>query len=258
MLLEQLCKFSALKHLDISDNPGLRLLSVGMLRFATSLDTLSCDGFSHNLFSTPDENPRRIQHFLQTPPDAMVHVETDWAVNLAAAELTPALAQEAANVLRLCPSLNRLDLSANIQLGSGGACDILSSLKGTPLDSRVFYLCVKHSPGTQASSLRHLRLSRTSLQVEGVTKLAEQLTRFPNLKVLDLSGNPGLDRASISLFFDALQGKLTVTLVIFVHPPPMCSYINGVHQLPESLLSLISAVPALKRCLTTSVTVFQN
>ena len=53
---------------------------------------------------------------------------------LAAAELTTAMAQEVANVLRLCPSLNRLDLSANVKLGSGGVCDILSSLKGTRLD----------------------------------------------------------------------------------------------------------------------------
>ena len=219
MMLEQLCKFSVLKHLDISDNPGLRLLSVGMLQFATRLDTLACDGFSPNLFSTPGENPERIRHLFQTPPDAMVQVETDWEVNLAAAELTPAVAQEAANVLRLCPSLNLLDLSANVKLGSGGVCDILSSLKGTPLDSHLFHLCITRSPGTQASSLRHLKLSRTSLQVEGVSKLAEQLQMFPKLRVLDLSGNPGLDRASISLFIDALQGKLALILCLVQLPP---------------------------------------
>jgi hypothetical protein len=134
VMLEQLHKFSRLKHLDISDNPGLRLLSVGMLQFASRLDTFACDGFSQNLFSTPGENPGRMRQLLETPPDTMVHVEAVWEVNLAAAELTPAMAQEVANVLRLCPSLNRLDLSANVKLGSGGVCDILSSLKGMRLD----------------------------------------------------------------------------------------------------------------------------
>jgi hypothetical protein len=227
MMLEQLCKFSVLKHLDISDNPGLRLLSVGMLQFATRLDTLACDGFSQNLFSTPHENPGRIRQFFETPTnvyDAIwMRIAIDWEVNLAAAELTPAMAQEAANVLRLCPSLNRLDLSANVKLGSGGVYDILSSLKGTRLDSHSFHLSVKRSPGTQASSLRHLRLSQTSLQVEGVSKVAEQLKRFPKLRVLDLSGNPGLDRASISSFFDALQGKLALTFVFLFIPPPRCT-----------------------------------
>jgi hypothetical protein len=219
IMLEQLYKFSVLKHLDISDNPGLRLLSVGMLQFATRLDTLACDGFSPNLFSTPGDNPGRIRQFFQPPPHAMVQVETDWEVNLASAELTPAVAQEAANVLRLCPSLNLLDLSANVKLGSGGVCDILSSLKGTPLDSHLFHLCITCSPGTKASSLRQLKLSRTSLQVEGVSKLAEQLQMFPKLRVLDLSGNPGLDRASISLFIDALQGKLALILCLVQLPP---------------------------------------
>ena len=258
VMLEQLYKFSVLKHLDISDNPGLRLLSVGMLQFATRLDTLACDGFSPNLFSTPGENPGRIRQLFETPPGAMVQVETDWEVNLAAAELTPAMAQEAASVLRLCPSLNRLDLSANVKLGCGGVCDFLSSLKGTRLDSHLFHFSVKRSPGTQASSLRHLSLSRTSLQVDGVPKLAEQLKRFPKLGVLDLSGNPGLDRVSISLCIDALQGKLALILFLCSIPPPMYSYINAVHQLPVSLLSLISAVPALQCCLKTSVAVFQN
>jgi hypothetical protein len=214
MMLEQLYKFSVLKHLDISDNPGLRLLSVGMLQFATRLDTFACDGFSPNLFSTPGENPGRIRHLFQTPPDAMVQVETDWEVNFAAAELTPAVVQEVANVIRLCPSLKLLDLSANVKLGSGGVCDILSSLKGTPLDSHLFHLCITRSPGTQASSLRQLKLSRTSLQVEGVSKLAEQLRMFPKLRVLDLSGNPGLDRASISSLINALQGKLALILCL--------------------------------------------
>jgi hypothetical protein len=222
-LLEQLCKFSALKHLDISDNPGLRMLSVGLLHFATSLDTLACDGFSQNLFTTPDKNPGQIRQFFQTPPEAMTRGKACWEVNLAAAELTPAVAQEAASVIRLCPPLNCLDLSANVELGSGGACDILSSLEGTRLATHLFRLSIKHCPGTQASSLRYLRLSRTSLQVEGVSKLAELLKRFPNLRLLDLSGNVALDRTSVSLLIDALQGKMAVILVIIVQSPPPIS-----------------------------------
>ena len=79
MMLEQLYKFPVLKHLDISDNPGLRLLSVGMLQFATRLDTLACDGFSPNLFSTPHEIPGRIRQLFETPPNAMALVEADFS-----------------------------------------------------------------------------------------------------------------------------------------------------------------------------------
>jgi hypothetical protein len=146
LLLEQLCKFSALKRLNISGNPALRLLPVGMLQFATRLDTFACDGFSQNLFSTPEENPVRIRHLFQS-----VSLETPWEVNLAAAELTPAPAavQEVANLFRLLPILDCLDLSANDKLGSWGVCDFLNSLTGTLLDLHLLCMCINfpRSPG---------------------------------------------------------------------------------------------------------------
>ncbi len=61
-----------------------------------------------------------------------------------------------------------------------------------------------------------LSLSQMSLQVAGVSQLAEQFKRFPKLRVLDLSGNPGLDRASISEILDSLQGKLAFFLFFIV------------------------------------------
>ncbi len=55
-----------------------------------------------------------------------------------------------------------------------------------------------------------------------MSKLAEQLKMFPKLRVLDLSRNPGLDRASIFLFIDALQGKLAFIFVfLFIPPTPI-------------------------------------
>ena len=45
-LVEQLRKFPALKQLDVSANPALRLLSVGLLRIAADLDAFNCDGCS--------------------------------------------------------------------------------------------------------------------------------------------------------------------------------------------------------------------
>jgi hypothetical protein len=49
--------------------------------------------------------------------------------------------------------------------------------------------------------------------------MADQLKRFSELRVLDVSGNAGLDRASISLFIDMLQGKLAPVFILLCPPP---------------------------------------
>ena len=134
-LVEQLRKFPALKQLDVSANPALRLLPVGLLRIAADLDTFNCDGCSlllplQSFFSTPDENPRRVRQLLQ---DGAAATE----LNLSGAHLTPAVACEVAAVLVHYPALKQLDVSANPALGGGGAAALLSSLAGMHVGARV-------------------------------------------------------------------------------------------------------------------------
>ena len=130
-LVEQLRKFSALKRLDVSANPALRLFPVGLLRIAADLEAFNCDGCSlllppQSFFSTPDENPRRVQQLLR-----------GGALNLSGLHLTPAAAREAAAILVHYPALKQLDLSANPALGGGGAAALLSSLAGMHLRARA-------------------------------------------------------------------------------------------------------------------------
>ena len=127
-LAEQLGKFPALKQVDVSANPGLRLLPVGMLRIAATLETFKCDGCSlllppQSMFSTPEENPRRIQELLSKGSSATVLV-------LSAAELTPSTAREVAALLPFYPALKQLDVSANPGLDLSSVSLILQALSG--------------------------------------------------------------------------------------------------------------------------------
>ena len=135
-LVEQLRKFPALKQLDVSANPALRLLPVGLLRIAADLETFNCDGCSlllppQSFFSTPDENPRRVQQLLQSGDPS------ETKLSLSGEHLTPATACEVAAVLVHYPSLKQLDVSANPALGGGGAATLLSSLAGMHLRARA-------------------------------------------------------------------------------------------------------------------------
>ena len=71
------------------------------------------------MFSTPEENPRRIQQLLQ-----------HGFLNLSAAELTSNTAREVAALLEFYPALKHLDVSANPGLRCPGAAVILSALSG--------------------------------------------------------------------------------------------------------------------------------
>jgi hypothetical protein len=130
-LVEQLGKFPALKQLDVSANPDLRLFPVGLLRIAATLETFKCDGCSlllppQSMFSTPQDNPRRIRELLR-----------NGCLNLSAAELTPNTAREVAALLPFYPALKQLDVSANPGLRCTGAVTILSALAGKlPLAAR--------------------------------------------------------------------------------------------------------------------------
>ena len=130
-LIELLCKFPALKHLDVSANPGLRLLPIGMLRIAATLETFKCDGCPlllppQSMFSTHEENPRRIQQLIEKGSSVTV-------LTLSAAELTSVTAREVTALLPLYPALKHLNLSANPGLSCTGAAAILSALSGTLL-----------------------------------------------------------------------------------------------------------------------------
>ena len=52
-----------------------------------------------------------------------------------------------------------------------------------------------------------VNLSGAGLVDEEAPALVEQLSKFPALKQLDVSANPGLDFGSLSLIFEALSGK---------------------------------------------------
>ena len=128
-LAEQLCKFPALKQLDVSSNPRLRLLPVGVLQMAASLEAFSCQGCSlvlppQSFFSSvPEENPMRIRQLLQSG-------SSDTQLTLSSLDLTAAVAREVADLLRHYPSLKQLDVSSNPRLGCGGAAAVLSALSG--------------------------------------------------------------------------------------------------------------------------------
>ena len=127
-LAEQLGKFPALKHLDVSANPGLRLLPIGMLRIAATLEAFKCDGCSlvlppQSMFSTPEENPRRIQELLE-----------HGVLDLSYLDLNFNTAREVSDLLPFYPALKRLDLSDNPKLDFGSLSVIFKALSGkTPL-----------------------------------------------------------------------------------------------------------------------------
>ncbi len=127
-LLVPLREFSALKHLDVSANPGLWLLPVGVLQIVADLDTFNCDCCSlvlppQNLFSTPRENPGHIQKLLQGQ-------STTISLNISALDLTPAVAIEVAEVLKYYHALEHLDVSANPELDCGAVASIVGALSG--------------------------------------------------------------------------------------------------------------------------------
>jgi Leucine-rich repeat (LRR) protein len=128
LLLEQLSKFPALKQLDVSANPRLRLLPIGMLRIAATLEAFKCDGCSlvlppQSMFSTSEENPRLIQELLSKGSSVAV-------LELLAADLKSNTAREIAVLLEFYPALKRLDLSANPELDFVSVSLILKALSG--------------------------------------------------------------------------------------------------------------------------------
>jgi hypothetical protein len=64
--------------------------------------------------------------------------------------------------------------------------------------------------------LEVVNLSGAGLVDEEAPALAEQLSKFPALKQLDVSANQGLELGSVSLIFKAISGE-TRHLFYFIH-----------------------------------------
>ena len=161
-LVELLRKFPALKQLDVSGNPALRLLPVGLLRIAADLDTFNCDGCSlllppHSFFSTPDENPRRVRQLLQS---GAAVTNLDLSRDL----FTPDVAFEAAAVLEHFPLLRRIGL-----LRSGIARAHLPAL--LPMLQRLTVLI-------------EVDLSHNALDVEDVCQCFQSLASIRSLAIV--------------------------------------------------------------------------
>jgi hypothetical protein len=70
--------------------------------------------------------------------------------------------------------------------------------------------------------LEVVNLSGAGLVYEEAPALAEQLGKFPALKHLDVSANPGLDFGSVSLIIKALSGRTRD--FVFVSDSFLCSH----------------------------------
>ncbi len=222
-LVEQLSKFPALKLLDVSDNPGLRLLPIGMLRIAATLETFKCDGCSlllppQSMFSTPKENPRRIQELLTKGSSAVT------VLTLSAAELTSITAREVAALLPLFPALKQLDVSENpgLRLLPIGMLRIAATLETFKCDGFSLLLPPQSMFSTPEENPRRIQelLTKGSSAVTVLTLSAAELTSitarevaallplFPALKQLDVSDNPGLRCTGAAVMLSAVSGML--------------------------------------------------
>jgi hypothetical protein len=129
LLSELLIKFSSLKLVDVSCNPGLRLLPVCLLQVAASLESFNCCDCSLVLppqiffSSAPDQNPMRIRRLLQSG-------SSEIELQLSSSDLTAADVSEVSRLLQHYPILKRLDVSSNPGLGCSGVASVLSVLSG--------------------------------------------------------------------------------------------------------------------------------
>ena len=216
-LVEQLSKFPALKQLDVSANPGLRLLPIGMLRIAATLETFKCDGCPlllppQSMFSTPEENPRRIQQLIEKGSSVTV-------LTLSAAELTSVTAREVTALLPLYPALKHLDVSANPGLDFGSLSLIFEALSGKTLFflfKRVLVLLRFFivSPGA-------VEFAELNLGGIGVDSLPDDIPlHTPNLKKLTLDHCVKLSCLPVLLgSLEHLEHVSVKGCTALVHPP---------------------------------------
>jgi hypothetical protein len=274
MLEEQLHKFPALKHLDLSGNAGLSLLPVAFLRVAARLETFNCDGCQLVLppqlsFSTPDLNPSIIQSILDGR-----RTFDDEKLELLNVGLTYTVTFEAAALLHCFPFLKHLDLSGNhgLKLLSVSILRVAARLETFNCDGCSLVLppqCDFCAPDQNPRRIQEmldshyvskeekLNLSNLGITQSGVSEALALLHMFSALKHLDLSGNAGLDSGAVAVFVKALSGKAIVHSNLFsFHPSWVCVIACAFLQESNFLLSSISAVAALTACLKTSRKVY--
>jgi hypothetical protein len=256
-LAEQLGKFPALKQVDVSGNPGLRLLPVGMLRIAATLETFKCDGCPlglppQSMFSTPEENPRRIQELLSKGSSATVLV-------LAAAELTPSAAREVAALLPFYPALKQLDVSANPGLDLSSVSLIFQALSGkTPtLFISYTFLCSHFLLQRSHVSSGAPEFAELNLGGTGVDSLPDDIAQHtPNLTKLVLDRCVKLSCLPVLLgSLNHLNHVSVKDCTALVHPPASqradpsktASYLRQLHTNSDTWRRLKVQPPCLAR-----------
>jgi hypothetical protein len=216
----QLRHFPALKHIDLSRNPGLRLLPVSLLHIAAGIETFNCIECSLRLpaqsfFSESEEasclmqNSRNIQALINGS-----HNFFDQILDFSGLDLMPSQASEIACYLRFYKNVERLDISRNPTLSRGGAATILSALEGTsPFSFRKALSCACiicdsfFGAGASTSSISTLNLSDTSLVNADATALQQVLCKLRAIEHLDLSLNRELGSEAVAIILQSLSGK---------------------------------------------------
>jgi hypothetical protein len=133
VLVELLCKFPALKHLDVSAN-HLLLLPLDMMRVAARLETFTCNDCAlvlppQSLMLTPSENPSRIRQFATELKQS----------RLSSCGITSAILPWLLPLLQNFPMLVDVDMSHNA-LSIDDVCQCFASLAAIRSLARVSFV----------------------------------------------------------------------------------------------------------------------
>lgn len=138
ILVQLLCKFPALKHLDVSANP--LLLPLDMLQFASRLETFACNDCAlvlppQSLMMTPNENPSRIRQFFEGASFATELKQ----IRLSSCGITSAIFQLLLPLLQKFLVLIDVDMSHNA-LSIEDVCKCFASLAAIRSVARVSFV----------------------------------------------------------------------------------------------------------------------
>jgi hypothetical protein len=123
-LLQLLQRFAALQHVNISGNPGLKLLPVAFITAAARYKSFNCAGCSlvlppQRIFMSPEDGPRAISEFFQST-----------SLDISNSQLSFQSSAAVASVLQSLPSLQHVVMHSNPGLGTAGVTSIVLSLAG--------------------------------------------------------------------------------------------------------------------------------